>query len=87
MPIEARRRGPKKRLVHPVKVSTQLEKSYMDMLTVYCDEHRIPLTEGFARAIETLVQPEGGRVTALASERALSKIWDTPEEDEAWQHL
>lgn len=87
MPTEERRRGPKKRLVDPVKVSTQLEKSYLDMLSMYCDEHRIPLTEGFARAIEKLVQPEGGRSTALASERALSRIWDTPEEDEAWQHL
>ena len=87
MTIGERRRGPKKRLVHPVKVSTQLEKSHLDMLVVYCDEHRIPLTEGFTRAIEKLVQPEGGRVTALASEQALSKIWNTPEEDEAWQHL
>lgn len=26
-------------------------------------------------------------VTALLSEEALSRIWDTPEEDEAWQHL
>ena len=28
-----------------------------------------------------------GLLTALASENALSGIWDTPEEDEAWQHL
>ncbi len=27
------------------------------------------------------------RKTAIASERTLQKIWDTPEEDEAWQHL
>jgi hypothetical protein len=27
------------------------------------------------------------RLTALASERALSRIWDTPEEDAAWAHL
>ena len=27
------------------------------------------------------------RLTALASEKTLSKIWDTPEEDEAWQDL
>jgi hypothetical protein len=27
------------------------------------------------------------RTTAIASERTLRKIWDTPEEDEAWQHL
>ncbi|MDG6245113.1 MAG: AbrB/MazE/SpoVT family DNA-binding domain-containing protein [Methanolobus sp.] len=25
--------------------------------------------------------------TALASERSLSKLWDSPEEDEAWDHL
>ena len=87
MPTRVSRRRPKKRLVNPVKVSTQLEKSYLDMLSAYCEEHHIPLTEGFARAIEKLVQPEGGRVTALASEQALIKIWDTPEEDEAWQHL
>ena len=61
MSIAERRRGPKKRLVNPVKVSTQLEKSYLDLLAVYCEEHHIPLTEGFARAIEKLVQPEGGR--------------------------
>ena len=29
----------------------------------------------------------GGRATALASEATLAKIWDTPEEDEAWQDL
>jgi hypothetical protein len=29
----------------------------------------------------------GGRVTALLSEQNLSKIWDTPEEDEAWRDL
>ena len=27
------------------------------------------------------------RGTAIASERALRRIWDTPEEDEAWQNL
>ncbi len=87
MPTEARRRGPKKRLIEPVRLSTQLEKSTIDKLASYCEEHRIPLTVGFTRAIEMLVQPENGRVTALASEQALRKIWDTPEEDEAWQHL
>src|SRR5579862_184027 len=30
---------------------------------------------------------DDGRATALASERVLSKIWDTPEEDDAWRHL
>ena len=30
---------------------------------------------------------ESGRVTALLSERSLAKIWDTPEEDEAWRDL
>jgi len=28
-----------------------------------------------------------GHVTALASEHSLKKIWDTPEEDEAWRDL
>ena len=27
------------------------------------------------------------RLTALASEPTLKKLWDTPEEDEAWRHL
>jgi len=27
------------------------------------------------------------RQTALAAEATLAKIWDTPEEDEAWRHL
>ncbi|WP_370574064.1 AbrB/MazE/SpoVT family DNA-binding domain-containing protein [Methanomethylovorans sp.] len=25
--------------------------------------------------------------TAIASEKALAKLWDTPEEDEAWNYL
>lgn len=25
--------------------------------------------------------------TAIASEKALAKLWDTPEEDEAWEYL
>lgn len=25
--------------------------------------------------------------TAIASEKALAKLWDTPEEDEAWDYL
>ena len=28
-----------------------------------------------------------GRLTMLAAEPSLSRIWDTPEEDEAWKHL
>ncbi len=28
-----------------------------------------------------------GRTTALASAPALTRLWDTPEEDTAWQHL
>ena len=32
-------------------------------------------------------EPTLARQTALASEAALAKIWDTPEEDEAWRHL
>jgi hypothetical protein len=27
------------------------------------------------------------RATALASEPALTRLWDTPEEDAAWRHL
>jgi hypothetical protein len=27
------------------------------------------------------------RLTAIAGENTIKKIWDTPEEDEAWQHL
>jgi hypothetical protein len=27
------------------------------------------------------------RATALAGEQALARLWDTPEEDAAWQHL
>lgn len=87
MLVEARRRGPRKRLVQPVKVSTQLEKSALDRLAAYCEAHRIPLTEGFTRAINQLVGAEDARSAALAGEAALDKIWDTPQEDEAWQHL
>jgi len=28
-----------------------------------------------------------GRLTMLAAKPVLSRIWDTPEEDEAWKHL
>lgn len=28
-----------------------------------------------------------GRLTMLAAEPVLSRVWDTPEEDEAWKHL
>ena len=33
--------------------------------------------------------PEGslGRLTMLAAEPVLSRIWDTPEEDAAWKYL
>lgn len=34
-----------------------------------------------------LESPIDTRELMLASESALKKIWDTPEEDEAWQHL
>jgi hypothetical protein len=27
------------------------------------------------------------RLTAITAQNTLKKIWDTPEEDEAWQHL
>ena len=87
MLVEAGRRGPRKRLIQPVKVSTQLEKSVRDRLAAYCEAHNIPLTEGFARAIERLVGSNDGRSVALAGEAALGKVWDTAEEDEAWQHL
>lgn len=87
MLVEARRRGPRKRLVQPVNVSTQLEKSALDQLAAYCEAHRIPLGEGFTRAINQLVETEDARSVALAGEAVLGKIWDTPEEDEACQHL
>ena len=87
MLVEARRRGPKKRLVQPIKISTQLEQSVYDKLAAYCKVNRIPLTEGFTQAINALVGPEDGRSVALVGEAALGKIWNTPEEDEAWQDL
>jgi hypothetical protein len=55
--------------------------------------------EGLSRLLSELLRVEHlrrvnprdledtARLTALASERALSKIWDTPEEDAAWAHL
>ena len=36
---------------------------------------------------EKVQEDNEGRTTALLSEPTLSKIWDTPEEDSAWQHL
>ena len=35
----------------------------------------------------TQIEESLARQTALASELTLAKIWDTPEEDEAWRHL
>ena len=41
------------------------------------------------REVYEASQGEGnlGRLTAIASEQSLGKIWDTPEEDEAWRNL
>ena len=36
---------------------------------------------------ETVFNENLGRMTALASESVLRSLWDTPEEDAAWQHL
>ena len=36
---------------------------------------------------ETVFNENLGRLTALASQDVLGALWDTPEEDEAWQHL
>jgi hypothetical protein len=36
---------------------------------------------------ERLLEPPLARQTALASESTIARIWDTPEEDEAWRHL
>jgi hypothetical protein len=38
-------------------------------------------------AVQRSEASDNARNTALAGEHALSKIWDTPEEDEAWRHL
>ena len=35
--------------------------------------------------IMSIVEPK--LVTAIASEKSLAKLWDTPEEDEAWADL
>jgi hypothetical protein len=41
----------------------------------------------FVRDLAQRALPSEGRAMALMSEAALRKIWDTPEEDEAWSHL
>jgi uncharacterized protein (DUF1778 family) len=43
-----------------------------------------------ARKVLAEVPPEAmplAQQTALLSEAALRRLWDTPEEDEAWRHL
>ncbi len=37
--------------------------------------------------IRPLDEVEKRMATAIASEKALAKLWDTPEEDEAWDYL
>ncbi len=37
--------------------------------------------------IRPLDDIEKRMATAIASEKALAKLWDTPEEDEAWDYL
>lgn len=39
------------------------------------------------RAIVTIIEEQAIPETALLSESALSKDWNTPEEDKAWAHL
>lgn len=36
---------------------------------------------------EAMPEESLGRLTMLAAEPRLSRIWDTPEEDAAWQYL
>ncbi len=55
--------------------------------------------EGLSGLLEKLLAEEHGRrspshrpedsarLTAMAANQALAKIWDTPEEDAAWAHL
>ncbi|ABE53153.1 AbrB/MazE/SpoVT family DNA-binding domain-containing protein [Methanococcoides burtonii] len=37
--------------------------------------------------IRPLSEIEDQMETAIASEKSLAKLWDTPEEDEAWNYL
>ncbi|MEA1984797.1 MAG: AbrB/MazE/SpoVT family DNA-binding domain-containing protein [Euryarchaeota archaeon] len=37
--------------------------------------------------IRPLSDIEEKMATAIASEKSLAKVWDTPEEDEAWSYL
>ena len=50
---------------------------------------RLTVTIASALAAEDAAQEmiRLSRVTALAGEPALARLWDTPAEDAAWQHL
>ena len=45
------------------------------------------LAEEHSRRANPRALEDTARLTAVASEKTLAKIWDTPEEDAAWAHL
>ena len=45
------------------------------------------MTEEHFRHVPEAALEATARLTAVASEKTLAKIWDTPEENAAWTHL
>ena len=45
------------------------------------------LLRGSAKRLKSLLRGSSALVTMLASEEALRRDWDSPEEDAAWAHL
>ena len=77
----------------------ELPDETADALTRLRPEERTALDDalrGMASAAAALVNRSANdpytelresRATAMASEAAIARLWDTPEEDKAWEHL
>ena len=68
-------------LIREAAARTRQPSSHSDL-----DQRLADLGRQVLRLVEATEVPLA-RATAVASEPALARIWATPEEDEAWQHL
>ncbi len=73
------------------QISLKLPDKVLDSAKVYAEVHGFASLQDFIRELirEKLFEEEriGGRFTALASEKSLSRAWLSEEEDKAWAHL
>jgi hypothetical protein len=74
----------------PNDTDQAIDPALAEVWSLLTPNHR-QLIVNIARALAGEDAAQGtiplSRATALASEPALARVWDTPEEDVAWQHL